>query len=294
MKKTIFALIALLSLSSFGFAQNDSTISNKPELPDQFKRVTIGLRGGLAMTCGNSAVRHLPGGDALLDAQYAMYWRKNSTHLGFLVGASLGYMQTGGTIASVSHSYKEATSDGDVQYTILATNLKEKLEQIVVEIPVMFSLVDRSGVFFNLGPRFSFPAWSKSTVSFTDPNIEAYFPEEGVVVPNEVIMGKVDEWKQGQQAMWNAPVFRMLLGAEIGYEFLFKNLNSLALGLYADCEVASVQKAQTTSQSFINITAPSTEKQPAAVRILSPIDQYAGTLGLFDVGLKIAYHFNLE
>jgi len=293
MKKNIFALIALLSLTIFGFAQTD-TVAPMPTMKHQ---VTLGLRGGLAMTTGQkNVVKNLPGGHVAFDVQYAPYWLYKNTYLGFLVGASVNYVATGAALKNdVLDQYSAVTSDGPIDYIITASKVAEAQQQLMVEIPVMFSLVDQCGVYFNFGPRFVFPVWTRSMVSFTDANILAYFPAEGVVVPNELVTGETSDWNKAQQAKWNAPFFRLMVGGELGYEFALKNGDALGLGLYADYEVFNdLDLTVTVPKSFIDVKAPTMKDVPAQVTIHSPIARYAPNIGMFDVGIKLSYHFNIS
>ena len=117
------------------------------------------------------------------------------------------------------------------------------------------------------------------------------YPEE-VPVKNELVTGVVKDDQAESTGKWNASKLNIMLGAEIGYEFTFKNHNSLGIGVYGNYSLYSLYKANDQSSSIIDITeAPSSGKN-AVVTVIPATDAYGKGVGYFDVGLKLAYHFN--
>lgn len=261
---------------------------------DKVHRLTLGVRGGVAswmQKAGESQWK--VGGDGLFDLQYAFYKvTKSKNNVGFLVGASVGYVNSGMGLNGINDIYTTPTSDGDIRYTISANGIKEKDGAIVVEVPLMFSVVSEKGVFFNIGPRFQMPVWNHYALHFENPNIKAFFPEEGVEIDNRLITGLINDKAIESKGKFTSSSFNLLLGAEFGYEWQFKNNNSLGLGIYADYGVYSMYKNNSEAHSIIDITAPSSTIQPAQIRYQSAQDVYGTGIGFFDCGLKLAYHFN--
>ena len=179
--------------------EKGDSIKSKQNFRGKYDRFTIGVRGGVASllhkTDNGSRVI---GGEGLLDLQYAHYWTKagRPVDLGILTGISLGYSQSG--MKTGVNSQLNNLSDGDtdnpmtVDYTIRADQVKENDGAIVMEIPLMFSLIHDCGFFFNVGPKLMMPVYTpyKQTISDNaNTLIQAHFQETDVTVGNEVITG---------------------------------------------------------------------------------------------------------
>ena len=271
-------------------AKGDS-IKSKQKFGGKYDRFTIGLRGG-----ASSLMHHADkgnwtcGGDVVLDLQYAHYWTKDGrpVDLGLIVGLGVGYMQSGLKVGNDSTSF---TKSG-VDYTVLASNIKETDHQLQLEVPLMFSLISEKGVFFNIGPKFMIPVYSpyKQTVDQNNTHITAYFPNEGITVTDETVTGKYT----GQQPTTKNGIqfnVNVMLTAEIGYEWVLKSGNSFGLGAYANYSVFNTFKNTTSTEGLFDLTAP-TETSAAILDVQSATKTYADKLGYFDAGLKLAYHFN--
>jgi len=282
MKKNIFALVTLMSFSILSYAQSE--LSNM--------RMAVGVRGGAAIPYGmRYDTKQKVGGEAILDAQYTVYWKCNTTDLGLLTGLSAGFQQIGMELESRGYQYTSFTDGGTIFYSVYAEGIKEKKQSLNIEVPVMLALVSESGVFFNFGPRLAFPVWSRSLLDYSSPTISSYFVDEGVQVKDEVITGKVME--TSANAKWNAPVVTLKLGAEIGYEFKMNNSDALGLGLYLDWTAYSYYNSKRASSDMIQITPPS-DQAPASIVYNSPSNVYGNKLGAVSLGVKVAYQFNLN
>ena len=271
-------------------AKGDS-VKSKQKFGGKYDRFTIGLRGG-----ASSLMHHADkgnwtcGGDVVLDLQYAHYWTKDGrpVDLGLIVGLGIGYMQSGLKVGNDSTFF---TKSG-VDYTVLASNIKETDHQLQLEVPLMFSLISEKGVFFNIGPKFMIPVYSpyKQTVDQNNTHITAYFPNEGITVTDETVTGKYT----GQQPTTKNGIqfnVNVMLTAEIGYEWVLKSGNSFGLGAYANYSVFNTFKNTTSTEGLFDLTAP-TETSAAILDVQSATKTYADKLGYFDAGLKLAYHFN--
>ncbi len=257
-------------------------------------RFSVGVRGGVASLMHETDVmgNWRPGFDGLLDLQYAYYAGQKEgkkVNLGVITGVSLGWAQSG-LRSGVDTAYTVATSDGNIDYTVSAKQVNEKDGQLQVEIPVMFSLLTENGFFFNAGPKVVLPVYRHFNQGITTPDINAYFPEEGVNVSNEVITGKVTDDQLKTKGKWNGSKLNVMITAELGYEWTLRNGAALGLGAYANYSVYDLYKNDTSNKSLINVTAPSSAT-PATVGILSATDTYAKGLGYFDCGVKLVYHF---
>ncbi len=260
-----------------------------------YDRFTLGVRGGAAGLLHNvERGKWNCGFDALLDLQYAHYWAKEGrpVDLGLIVGLGIGYSQSG-MQAAVDTAYTVSTVDGDINYTLKADQVKENDGQIQLEVPIMFSLIHESGFFFNIGPKFMIPVYTPYNQKITNPQINAYFPAEGVNVSNEVITGFLKDNQLATKGTDNGNQFaiNVLVTAELGYEWTLKSGNSFGLGAYANYCVYNTFANKTTAKSLMDVTAP-TASSVASVDVLSATKTYAKGLGYFDAGLKLAYHFN--
>ena len=179
-----------------------------------------------------------------------------------------------------------------VDYTVSAQQVKEQDGEVLVEIPLMFSMIARQGFFLNVGPRFSIPVYAhyKQTMS-EDVSIEAYFQEYDVKVPNEAVTGELSDEQKKQPGKWSAAKLNVMLTAEAGYEFKLLTGNSLSLGAYANYSVYTLYRNDTSAESLVGVKNPEWNT-PAPVNVLSATDTYAKGIGYFDVGVKVAYHFN--
>ena len=262
----------------------------------QMDRFAIGARGGFASTMATG--KNMPlGFDALLDLRYAHYWAKdlNKPAIGIMTGLNVGYVQASQTI-EILDKYTAPTVDGDVDYVISADEVAETDKQIQLEIPVMFSMVSPKGFFLNVGPKIILPVYSIYEQTITNPNIYAYVPElNGNPIINEVVMGKVTDEQMnitGNMADNPCKLLSLALGAELGYEFKFKNGHSLDLGVYADYSVYTLYNNSIDAASkVITVTVP-TQTSAAVVEVLPISKAFANKFALLDAGLKISYNFD--
>lgn len=262
--------------------------------PYQVNRFSLGLRGGFASTLQDVAGFPL-GFDVALDLRYAHYWAgdKNKPELGIMTGLNIGYVHAKHHMA-INDAYTLPTVDGDVYYNVTADKVVEKVNEVIFEIPVMFTMVTTNGFFLNVGPKFMLPIYSGFRQKITNPNITAYLEElNGKPILNNPVMGFVsDEQMDMRGTINNELKFSLALGAELGYEFKFNNGNSLDLGAYVDYSVYSAYKNVNPS-SVISITPP-TSYSSAIVDVQSMTNALSHKVGLFDVGVKLAYNFNFE
>ncbi|MBR4563174.1 MAG: hypothetical protein IKO26_01840 [Paludibacteraceae bacterium] len=261
-----------------------------------YDRFTIGVRGGASSLLHNpiqgANAKWGCGFDAVLDLQYAHYWTKEgrSTDLGIITGLGIGYQQS-----SFSGSHDTTyidKADANLQYQISVNEIKETDRQLQLEVPVMFSLIHESGLFFNVGPKFMIPVFNpyKQTLS-DDQHVTATFIKEGVELKDNIVMGKY----QGEQPTEKNGLqfnINVMLTAEIGYEWILKSGNSLGLGAFANYSVFNTYKNDGSRVSLFDIQSPAATGEAAKFDVLSATNTYAKNVGFFDAGVKLAYHFN--
>jgi hypothetical protein len=132
--------------------------------------------------------------------------------------------------------------------------------------------------------------YSQSIEKNANEIISAYDTKTGVTFPENIVTG---QYKGEQPTEGNGLQFKIniMLTAELGYEWILKSGNSLGLGAYANYGWNLTYKNQTNSEGLFNLTAP-TDMSKANLEVLSATHAYADKLSFFDVGVKLAYHFN--
>lgn len=261
----------------------------------QMNRFAIGVRGGFASTMATT--KNMPlGFDALLDLRYAHYWAKDKKKpaLGIMTGLNIGYVQASQSMKFLD-KYTTPTVHSDVDYVVEADKVAETDRLIQLEVPVMFSMVTSKGFFLNVGPKLILPVYGKYTQTIAEPKISAYLPElSGNPIVNEVVMGKLTKEQMDitdNLADNPCKLMSLALGAELGYEFKFKNGHSLDLGVYADYSVYTLYNNSIAAGKVITVTPP-THTSPAIVEV-QPMSTVSGNKFAFlDAGLKISYNFD--
>lgn len=276
----------------YASANSDSAAADSTRELDRF---TIGVRAGAASMLQkfvNEDAKSKFGFDVLLDLQYAHYWQTKKEHkLGLLTGVSFGMAQGGLAAPKATDQYTVTDPDGmKADYTVTADNIKETDRQLQLEVPLMFSLISKQGVFFNVGPRFFLPVYTPYKATLENPNIDAYFEQTDVHVTNEVITGLMkDNQVVGKGKTNNNLKLNITLGAELGYEWQLKNGHSLGLGAYANYGLYSMFKQD--AQNLKNLVTV-TPAIPSTVTTNSATEAWTQKMGFVDVGVKLAYHFN--
>lgn len=262
--------------------------------PKLIHRFTIGVRGGAASMMQNldGIGKGSIGFDAALDLQYAHYWKTKHKHnVGLIVGASAAFARNqvkGNAMAN----FRLPTVDGDIDYHINGAVDKLVMNEVQVEVPVMFSLVTKKGFFLNLGPKLMVPVYSFYKQNLTASDITATFVKEGVTATNEVVTGVFPADQKETKGKWHNAVIHLMLAGELGYEFKLKNNNSFGLGVYGGYSVYNNYKQLDQPQpSYVQIIAP-TATSCAIVNVKCASDVHTTRLGYWDAGLKLAYHFN--
>ena len=263
----------------------EETVTYEIPVAVQYDRFTVGVRGSMASTLVNG----FPiGFDVLLDLQYAHHWaaKHDAIRLGILTGLSAGYVNVGQKPTAIDDKF----TSGDINYHVTG-NAKETLHQVLLEVPVMFSMITPKGFFLNAGPKLMLPVYSKANQTLTNGNIAAYLPElNGEAINNEVVTGKLTAEQEVLKATAaNQFKLGLGLGLDLGYELKLKNNQSLDFGVYASYGLVSFYK-NATDGKIISVVAPN--EQSAAVVTVNPISNAAGKIGHLDAGIKIAYNLD--
>ena len=265
----------------------EEVVSYKIPVSLEMDRFGLGIRGGFAST----VYPNFPlGFDAMLDLRYAHYWaaHENAPYLGIMTGLSAGYMYT--HQATMLDSKFQA---GDINYHVTATDVDQTTHQVLLEVPVMFSMVTQGGFFLNVGPKLMLPVYNPVKQTLNYPNITAYLPElNGEPIKNEVVTGLVtaDQCELTGRAS-NELKVGLAAGLEVGYEFSLSNGHSIDLGVYASYGSYFYKTTGVPEGQIISVVAPN-DNSVAQVTVNQISEAMTHKLGHFDAGIKFSYNFD--
>ena len=279
------------------------TVVRGPEPWGVRNRFSIGLRGGFASNMAQPFPMPL-GYDVRLDLQYAHYWKTASPlYVGIMTGVSAGYMNTLRHRELNEYIPTEVMDGGllvKVNYNITG-DLYEQSQQVQVEVPLMFSMVTESGLYFNVGPRFLLPILTPYQQYITNGNVQAQdvttepSPDP---VNNNIIYGMftsdqlAKKGESKQKYSWT-----ITAGFELGYEFHLASGHSIGLGAYANYGIYNSNyglydfKAKESS-SPISVTPPQGPNN--GVVTVHPLTDVTSMYGHLDAGIKISYNFDFK
>lgn len=262
--------------------------------PKLIHRFTIGVRGGAASMMQNMGEvgKGKVGFDVALDLQYAHYWKTKKEHnVGILVGASAAFARNN-VKGSTVRDFNLPSCDGEIAYHITGDVENLAMNEVQVEVPVMFSMVTKGGFFLNVGPKLMVPVYSFYKQDLSGASIAAKFVKEDVTVIDKPVTGVFVEDQKVTKGKWQNAAIHLMLAGELGYEFKLKNNNSFGLGVYGGYSVYNNYDNHGDLQpSHVQITVP-TATSKANVNVVCASDVYMNKLGYWDAGLKLAYHFN--
>ena len=284
------AIADSLESDSIARARETYRLAHRP-----VNRFTIGVRGGVGsmMQDMGQVGKGKIGFDVALDLQYAHYWKTKKEHnVGLLIGASAAFARNN-VKGSTMRDFTLPSCDGDIAYHITGDVENLAMNEIQVEVPVMFSMVLNNGFFFNVGPKLMVPVYSFYKQELNSADITATFIKEGVTLkPNNPVTGVFVEDQKVTNGKWRNAAIHLMLAGELGYEFKLKNNDSFGLGVYGGYSVYNKYDNHGDLQpSHVQITVP-TATSKASTNVVCASDVYMNRIGYWDAGLKLAYHFN--
>jgi len=253
----------------------------------QGQGVQIAPKGGIAMWKGSGVKSSLaPVGG--LELGYTARWSvMRDVHMGFRLGAGASYAAPQLT-ADLQDQYDKQDYMGlQLQYTNTA-NVKEKHQQLNVEVPVLFAF-EAHGFAINIGPKLLVVMSDKYTQTVNSANIDVYFPEYKVTVHNEAPTGLLQTpyERSGNNTL---PKLSVLLSAEVGYEWAVgnrysrKNEQYIGVQLYVDYGLWNQRPTETAFLDVAPITGP--YQQPTVTVGTIPAAQ---KLNYLSAGLRFYY-----
>lgn len=270
----LFALMFSLSLSAvdYGFS--------------------VGIRGG--------GTTYMPGGkigvNTGLDMNFSYLWPVgNDVCLGIRTGVS-GFYTTSALKTTIHDEFVNHDCYGlELDYTVTG-NLSQHHQQFLFGVPVMFAGEAR-GFVFAVGVRPMLPLYSNCTQDVSNLHIAAYYPEFDVTIADEPVLGVASPYQLHQSREDVLPVFNLLCGLELGYEWelngrlWYRSKISHRLGVAAYFDIAAYSspfRSAKSSKPFVSVSEIPNEQEDAVVTI--PI--YAPkSFRYMDFGIKLYYAF---
>lgn len=225
-------------------------ICSTASIAQQMSVFSFGARGGVAThrSFASDAPFGKIGGSGYFDFDYHFYGNVgHDTEIGFRTGINAGYVNTG-----YSWELKESFRNFDYEnspmdYCITASACEQRIQQVHLELPVMFALRYKKGFVMDVGMKVQAPVWSQSRQDIEDLMIEAYYPETKVPIVNELITGKATQEQLHQKGKPNLPIVSLLASLEIGYEWVLGYNNTDVFGIKAYFDMAAWNVPVSTS-----------------------------------------------
>lgn len=262
-------------------------------VPYQRNRFAIGLRTGFASTLNKVDGKIPVGMDLALDLRYGHYWaaKKDAVAIGFQTGLGLNYVMAKHHTTLDTPKFPVTTSEGNVEYQVTAERVNETTNQLILEIPVFFSMSTYKGFYLNAGPKLLIPVASTFKQSMTDAHITAYDPilAGKPLVDNPVYGQFADAQLNGYKGKLGAAGKVALgLAAEAGYEWK----SGLSIGGYIGCTLFSAYSS-VDAKSLVEIVGP-TNNAVGNVTVNSISQVNPKGFGLFDLGIKLTYNLDFD
>lgn len=224
-----YLIISLLICSTAAVAQQMSVFS-------------FGARGGIAThrSFAADAPHGKIGGTGCFDFGYHFYGNAgNDTELGLRTGINAGYAGTGYT-QDIKESFRNYDYENSpIDYRITASKCEQRIQQVHLELPVMFALRYKKGFVMDVGMKVQAPVWSQSRQDIEDLMIEAYYPETKVPIVNELITGKASPEQLHRKGGVALPSVSLLTSLEIGYEWVLGDNTTNIFGIKAYFDMAA-------------------------------------------------------
>lgn len=264
------------------------------EVYGQSHGVQVGVRAGGNLLTGSNEVQSLIGGQAGVDVSYSIRWTVGSD-MGMGPKIGVGFSRTGGGVKK-DDIYETFTNTDylghPMDYTVTA-QAEQRFQHLQIEVPLMLSLQLKRFI-INIGGKFLYTVSGTTNQTINKWDITALYREYNVPVHNEAVTGVLrdDQLRYaGQSAL---PKMRVLIGAELGYEWEVGDYSYVGLSAYFDYGVWAGEGVS-SSGPFISVSPivnPSAPIAQVQVGLLQPI--YSPKVGYMDFGVKIYYQFESQ
>lgn len=261
-------------------------------VPYQRNRFAVGLRAGYASTL-NKIDGKIPSGMNLsLDLRYGHYWAadKDEIAYGFQTGLDFTYVFAKSATA-YDMQFTRTSSEGNIDYHVSASKVAETTNQLILEIPLFFSMSTYNGFYLNAGPKLLIPMATTFKQTMSDAHILAYDPVlNGKPLADNPVYGQFAESQLNgyKGKLGAAGKVAIGLAAEAGYEFR----SGLSIGGYIGYAFSTYSNVEPKSH-LVDIVAP-TDAAPGQVVVNSLTQVNPKGFGLFDLGVKISYNLDFD
>ena len=265
----------------------------------QTSMLSIGVRGGgqtylpTAAVGATGEVKPGIGGAGAIDLRYTYYGSVASqVELGVAVGVGFGY-----GAASIKGTNTDNFTNTDylgnrMDYTVMSDfTQRDKFAKIDVSLLLAMRF---GGVTLNIGPRFMLPLAANRALTINEANIDAYYSAYDVHVVNQLITGKL-ETPYTEKHPSNISKYKVLIAAEIGYEWRVTNQHALRAQLFAEAAVWNKQSPITNNPSpLISVSPITSAENPVPTVTVGDIAPMIKDLRYIDFGLRVYYAFSIE
>ena len=261
-------------------------------VPYQRNRFAVGLRAGYASTL-NKIDGKIPSGMNLsLDLRYGHYWAadKDEIAYGFQTGLDFTYVFAKSATA-YDMQFTRTSSEGNIDYHVSASKVAETTNQLILEIPLFFSMSTYNGFYLNAGPKLLIPMATTFKQTMSDAHILAYDPVlNGKPLADNPVYGQFAESQLNgyKGKLGAAGKVAIGLAAEAGYEFR----SGLAIGGYVGYTLYSAYSGVEAKPLVDIVTPTSADRGQVVVNSLTQANPKG--FGLFDLGVKISYNLDFD
>lgn len=253
--------------------------------------VSVGLRGGAGTYLAVGELKNCLVPNAMVDVGYSFMVPVKNVELGIMTGLSFGY--TGGAYHKDDMIEKYSNTDYlgyTIDYTCTAAHVKERIHGFTLEIPAMFAF-HMKGLVLNAGIKIQVPMWYRYHQDLVSPNVNAYYPDFGVNVLDELITGDIPTELNGTIGRRDIGDVSILLGFELGYEWQLTASDRIGLMAYFDGAPYS-HPAGSRTQHIIDVAPITDPYYPVPeVKVNTLVGTYAERINYLDFGIKLYYRF---
>ena len=258
--------------------------------------LSFGVRGGwdFLMPKTEQKAQEKFGAAGAFDVGYTYYVPTKNGDWGIHTGLSAGYVQNSMQLDFAEQYTHYDYLNNEMLYTTSGA-LDTKLQRAFMEVPVM-AAVRYNGFIAQFGLKAQFSVWSQSEQQLKKTNIDAYYVPFDVHVTNELVTGVVlsgDLEKQHYSGV--APLFNLLLSAQIGYEFKIDDRNKLGICAYVDYNVWNTKSSAANPRPLIDVAPISDMSNPVPnVTVNDAFSNIITGMQPLQVGIYVYYGLEFE
>lgn len=257
-------------------------------------RLSTGLRGGAAIS-KVEPVRTTAGGLAMFDLDLTYMWPMDQRlYLGLRSGLSVGYAGYG-----YRGDFTEEYTNTDflnhpMNYTNTAVGAEMKVSQLNIEVPLMMAF-RYEGFVLGAGFKFLMPGASNSyTQNIQELHINAFYPEYGVTVRDELITG-LKEAPLAVKGKNAVSAFNFLWSMDLGYEWQMEGLSYFGVGAFCNLGMVGTKPYEKGTNGRVIDVAPISDRDfPVPGVEVHAMSGLAKITHYMDFGVRMYFAFDIE